>query len=134
MAATLLGGVLLIQRLNEQATFADGTPQKAVATYVRLLQAGKVDDAFRLTTTADSRNVAIARRRFHLAFDQWHHQAHGVSLLGAHVSRNLAQVTVEIGTYDGNVLGESESTSRRTFTLRFSHGRWRIEEPVLGLP
>jgi serine/threonine protein kinase/DNA-binding SARP family transcriptional activator len=125
---------VLVQGVTSHARFPSGSPQEAVASYFRLLQGGQVDSAFQLTASAQLPNAETARKRFHAVFGAWRRKARGVSVLDAQTFRNGAKVTVDVTIFDGNALGESDTTTRRTVNVVYSHGRWRIQDPAPGLP
>src|SRR5207248_3870933 len=109
-----------------------------VATYLHLLQNGRVDTAYALvamdracrsSALQPPGQVCLDRERFHEQFDNWSQRPHRVTLLQAGTSGADASVTVEIAAFSGGAFGASDQTSRQTFTLVRQGGAWRITGP-----
>ena len=124
-AALLAAGVVvaLVAVRQPETAYPAHSPQGTVATYLRLLQDGKVDTAYALV------DMDIDRERFHEQFDTWGQTPHRVTLLQADTNGPDASVTVEIATFSAGPFGASDRTSRQTFTLVRQGGAWRITGP-----
>ena len=124
-AALLAAGVVvaLVAVRQPETAYPAHSPQGTVATYLRLLQDGKVDTAYALV------DMDIDRERFHEQFDSWSQRPHRVTLLQAATSGSDASVTVEIAAFSAGAFGASDRTSRQTFTLVRQGGAWRITGP-----
>ena len=120
--ALLAAGVVvaLVAVRQPETAYPAHSPQGTVATYLRLLQDGKVDTAYALV------DMDIDRERFHEQFDTWGQTPHRVTLLQADTNGPDASVTVEIATFSAGPFGASDRTSRQTFTLVRQGGAWRI--------
>ena len=129
-AALLAAGVvvaLVAVRQPETAQPAH-SPQATVATYLRLLQHGRVDGAYALVA------MDMDRERFHEQFDTWSQTPHRVTLVQASTSGPDASVTVDIAVFSADAFGASDRTSRQTFTLVRQRGAWRITGPEYLYP
>jgi hypothetical protein len=124
----LLAGVLvaLVTAHRTPTTFPAGSPQATVATYLRLLQDGQVDDAYAM---AAFDQPTMTRERYHQAFDHWNQQPHRVTLLRTTVTTDQATVTVEISTFTSTLLGAGDHSSQQTFTLLLRQGHWLVTGP-----
>ena len=124
-AALLAAGVVvaLVAVRQPETAYPAHSPQGTVATYLRLLQNGKVDTAYALVA------MDMDRERFHEQFDTWSQTPHRVTLLQASTSGSDASVTVEIAAFSAGPFGASDRTSRQTFTLVRQGGAWRITGP-----
>ena len=128
--ALLAAGVVvaLVAVRQPETAYPAHSPQGTVATYLRLLQDGKVDTAYALVA------MDIDRERFHEQFDTWSQTPHRVTLLQAGTSGPDASVTVEIAAFSAGAFGASDRTSRQTFTLVRQGGAWRITGPEYLYP
>jgi hypothetical protein len=143
----LLAGVtmtIIIARLPA-ATFPADSPQATVASYLRLLQSGQVDEAYALTAFEPTPapppygapypvGAPMTREAFHQAFDAWSQTPHQVVLLRSSVSGNNASVTVETATFSPDLFGGGDRRSQQTFTLVRQNGAWRITGPSYLYP
>jgi hypothetical protein len=131
LAALILVGVVvaIVAGRRQETVYPAGSPQQAVATYVRFLQNGQVDEAYAMTSLSDPMEGILQADRFHQIYDNWGQQSHRVTLVHAHVTRNTASITVEISTFHADEFGGSDATTRQTFTLVRRHGVWRITGP-----
>ena len=129
-AALLAAGVVvaLVAVRQPETAYPAHSPQGTVATYLRLLQDGKVDVAYALVA------MDMARQQFHQQFDTWGQTPHRVTLLQAGTSGSDASVTVEIAAFSPGAFGPSDRTSRQTFTLVRQGGAWRITGPEYLYP
>ena len=128
--ALLAAGVVvaLVAVRQPETAYPAHSPQGTVATYLRLLQDGKVDTAYALVA------MDMDRERFHEQFDTWSQTPHRVTLLQAGTSGPDASVTVEIAAFSAGPFGASDRTSRQTFTLVRQGGAWRITGPEYLYP
>ena len=128
--ALLAAGVVvaLVAVRQPETAYPAHSPQGTVATYLRLLQDGKVDTAYALVA------MDMDRERFHEQFDTWSQTPHRVTLLQAGTSGPDASVTVEIAAFSAGAFGASDRTSRQTFTLVRQGGAWRITGPEYLYP
>ena len=129
-AALLAAGVVvaLVAVRQPEMAYPAHSPQGTVATYLRLLQDGKVDTAYALVA------MDVDRERFHEQFDTWSQTPHRVTLLQADTNGPDASVTVEIAAFSAGAFGASDRTSRQTFTLVRQGGAWRITGPEYLYP
>jgi hypothetical protein len=129
-AALLAAGVVvaLVAVRQPETAYPAHSPQGTVATYLRLLQKGRVDTAYALVA------MDMDRERFHEQFDTWSQTPHRVTLLQAGTSGSDASVTVEIAAFSAGPFGASDRTSRQTFTLVRQGGAWRITGPEYLYP
>ena len=129
-SALLAAGVVvaLVAVRQPETAYPAHSPQGTVATYLRLLQDGKVDTAYALVA------MDMDRERFHEQFDTWSQTPHRVTLLQAGTSGSDASVTVEIAAFSAGPFGASDRTSRQTFTLVRQGGAWRITGPEYLYP
>ena len=120
--ALLAAGVVvaLVAVRQPETAYPAHSPQRTVATYLRLLQDGRVDTAYALV--------------FHEQFDTWSQTPHRVTLLQAGTSGPDASVTVEIAAFSAGPFGASDQTHRQTFTLVRQGGAWRITGPEYLYP
>ena len=125
----LLVGVIVavVTAHRPGTTFPTGSPQATVASYLRLLQDGQVDEAYALTAFDQP---AMTRERFHMAFDHWSQQPHRVTLLRSTATTDQATVTVEVSTFTSNLLGAGDHSSQQTFTLLLRQGHWLVTGPT----
>jgi hypothetical protein len=135
VGALLLVGIIVLVIVTHQSetTYPPNSPQQTIATYLRLLQRGQVDEAYKLTSLTSPNEDAdpspMSRQDFHAEFDNWSQQSHRVTLLRTNTSGNQSSVTVEVSVFSGDAFGGSDETSRLTFTLVRRHGEWRITGP-----
>ena len=128
--ALLAAGVVvaLVAVRQPETAYPAHSPQRTVATYLRLLQDGRVDTAYALVA------MNMDRERFHEQFDTWSQTPHRVTLLQAGTSGPDASVTVEIAAFSAGPFGASDQTHRQTFTLVRQGGAWRITGPEYLYP
>ena len=130
VGALLLAGVVvaLLAARQPEARYAAHSPQATVATYFRLLQEGKVDQAYALTQFEDPYRV-ISLSDFHQQYDSWSQASHRVTAVSATTSGGTASVTVDISVFSGGTFGASDRTHRATITLSRTGGTWYITGP-----
>ncbi len=133
-AALLLLGIVvaIVASRQPEATFPNGSPEAAVAAYVRLLQDGQVDDAYAKTAfaaPAGSPDKSMTRERFQQEFAQWGQRPHRVTLIRSSVNGDQANVVVEIATFTTSLMGASDQTQQQTFTLTRQGAAWLITGP-----
>ncbi len=130
----LLAGLLvaLLAARQPQASFAPGSPEAAVTSYLGLLQNGQVDEAFGMAAleTGPPFHEAVTREQFHERFDAWSQSPHRVTLLRSSVSGDNASVTVEISTFRPDLFPAADRTVQQTFTLSRRDGAWTITGPT----
>lgn len=131
-ALLLVGGVVLavVSSRQPEASFPAGSPQAAVAAYLRALQDGKLDDAYAMTAFAESEGAPVTRERFFAAADQWNRQPHRAALLRATVDGDRASVVVEVASFSPDVFGSADRTVQQTFALERRGGDWKITAPL----
>src|SRR2546430_1728697 len=89
--------VALIAAHRPEASYPPDSPQQAVATYLRLLQDGKVDQAYAMTAFREGPNgFRVPREQFNQMFGDWSSRSHHVTLLRASTKGSSATVQVEI--------------------------------------
>lgn len=135
--ALLIVGIVvaIIASRRPAATFPPDSAPGTVARYLRLLQDGKVDQAYGMTDISlGPETFPETRSDFHQQFDSWGQTSHRVTLLRTHVAGTSASVTVQIAAFNGNVLGGSDQTSEQTFTLMRRGKTWRITGPPYLYP
>ncbi len=123
--ALLLAGVvvtLLVTRAPE-TVYPEDSPEGTVATYLRLLEDGEVEQAYALVS------MRIDREQFRQQFSYWSERAHRVTLVRSSMQGDSATVVVDISTFSGGAFGPSDQTRRQSFTLRRQNGSWRITSP-----
>ncbi|GAC1401355.1 MAG: hypothetical protein NVSMB65_18880 [Chloroflexota bacterium] len=130
VGALLLAGIVvaLLAARQPETRFAANSPQGTVATYFRLLQEGKVDQAFAMTSFEDSYHV-ISPSDFHQQFDGWSQTSHRVTAVSTTTTGSTASVTVDISAFSGGTFGASDRTHRATITLARKGSAWRITGP-----
>ena len=129
--------VTVIASRQAEATFPADSAPGTVATYLRLLQDGQIDDAYALTAFPDSREgprSPATREGFHQQMDRWSQQPHRVLLVRSNTNGAQATVVVEVSTFIPDVFGASDRTIQQTFTLERRAGAWRITGPVYLYP
>jgi hypothetical protein len=128
--ALLAAGVVvaLVAVGQPETAYPAHSPQGTVATYLRLLQNGKVDAAYALVS------MDTDRSSFHQQFDTWSQTPHRVTLVQAGTSGRDASVTVDIAAFSAGAYGASDQTGRQTFTLVRRGGVWRITGPEYLYP
>lgn len=132
--ALLLVGVVIAVAASRQpeTTYPPGSPEATVADFVRLIEAGKLDEAYALTDIA-----GLTRERFDEQFDPAIRgdSSRRVTLIRTNVDGDAATVVGAISTLsDPDSLDVSEYTNRQTYRLRRENGRWLITGPsYLGL-
>ena len=142
VVALLLAGAAfaVVASRRPEASFPPGSPEEAVATYLRLLQDGRLDEAFALTAFAEERDRhgPGTREGFVERFGRWSETPHRVTLLRASTAGDGATVTVEISASRpggvGGPFSAPESTAQQTFTLARRDGAWRITGPTYLYP
>lgn len=128
------GGVLLagvvtaaVAARQSQPAIQPGSPQAAVATYVRDLQNGKLDAAYRMTRFMDTYYGPVGGPQgFRAQYGGWGHQPHRVTLISSRADGSTAHVRVEIITYSDAVFGGGQTSRTVTFTVDRLGGRWYI--------
>ncbi len=106
-----------------EVTYPKNSPQSTVQRYVRLLQDGRVDEAYNLTDSW------MERQEFHDSFDGWSNQSHTVTMAGASKHGDEAVVTVDISSFSAGPFNTSTDTNRTTFTLTRYGKVWLISGP-----
>ena len=138
VVALLLAGVVfaVVASRRPEASFPPGSPEEAVATYLRLLQEGRVEEAYEMTAFEEPR--PMTRQQFLQQFDRWSQTPHRVTLLRATTTGERASVTVEISAFApgrfGGPFDTPEWTTQQTFTLVRRDGAWRITGPSYLYP
>ncbi|MGI8914712.1 MAG: hypothetical protein ACR2JY_13195 [Chloroflexota bacterium] len=124
----MLAGVVVAILTSRQpaATFPAGSPAAAVATYLRLLQNGQVDEAYAMTAFDQP---TMTRERYHEQFDHWSQQPHRVTLLRTTVTGDQATVTVETSTFRPSLFGAADATAQQAIILVRRQGNWLISGP-----
>jgi hypothetical protein len=121
--------VALIAVRQPESAFPSGTPEAAVADYLRLLQNGDLDGAFALTSMQIG-SRALDSQTFHNQNSRWSEAPHRVTLVSSKTNGNQATVAVDVATFEPDVLGGSDRTSRQTFALARRDDGWRITTPT----
>ncbi len=142
VVALLLAGVAfaVVASRRPETSFPPGSPEETVATYLRLLQDGRLDEAFALTAFVEERDRhgLGTREGFVERFGHWSATPHRVTLLRSSASGDQATVTVEISAFQpggvGGPFSAPESTAQQTFTLARRDGAWRITGPTFLYP
>lgn len=145
-AALIVAGVVVAVIASRQpaASYPADSPQGTVATYLRLLQDGQVDEAYAVTSFEPAQYpgpypgsypllAPMSRDQFHQAFDGWSQVPHQVVLLRSSTAADRASVTVEIASFRPDLLG-GDLRSHVTFTLVRTAGTWRITGPSYLAP
>jgi hypothetical protein len=127
--AILLVGVVIAVAASRQSetTYPPGTPEATIADFIRLVEGGKLDEAYVLTDIA-----GLTRERFNEQFDPAFtgDSSRRVTLVRTNVNGSTATVVVAISTFsDSDSLDVSEYTNRQTYRLRLENGRWLITGP-----
>ncbi len=128
--ALLLAGVVVAIAASRQpeATYSPGTPEAAIADFVRLIEAGKVDEAYALTAIP-----GLSRERFREQVDPAYRSesSRRVTLIRSEVKAETATVDVAITTLSHtDALDVSEDTTRQTYRLKRVNGKWLITGPT----
>lgn len=136
IVALLLAGLTLalLTSRRPEASFPPDSPEGTVATYLRLLQDGRLDEAYALTAFESPGGPGypdgpLTATQFQQRFDRWSQSPHRVTLLRANTTGERASVIVEISTFSPDAFGGSDNTSQQTFTLARRDGVWRITGP-----
>lgn len=124
----LVAGVIvaIVSSDRPATTFPVGSPEATVATYLRLLQNGQVDEAYTMTAFTQP---TITREDYHQRFEYWTQQPHRVTLLRTSTTGDQATVTVETSTFRPGLFEADDSTVQQTFTLVRRQGNWLITGP-----
>jgi hypothetical protein len=124
----LVAGVIvaIVSSNRPATTFPAGSPEATVATYLRLLQNGQVDEAYTMTAFTQP---TITREDYHQRFEYWTQQPHRVTLLRTSTTGDQATVTVETSTFRPGLFEADDSTVQQTFTLVRRQGNWLITGP-----
>lgn len=134
----LVAGILVALAAARQpaASYPANSPQKTVATYLQLLQTGKVDRAYALVSmdAPSAMQPAMSLQDFHQQYNNWGRTAHRVTLLHSDTNADTASVTVEIAAFSAGPFGASDQSSVQTFTLLRLNGAWRITGPAYFYP
>jgi len=125
----LLAGVVVAIAASRQPekTYPPGTPEAVVADFIRLVEAGKLDEAYELMAIP-----GLSRERFDEQVDPAYRNesSRRVTLIGSDVNGGNATVDVAISTLSyTDALDVSEYTNRQTYHLRRENGRWLITGP-----
>ena len=142
VVALLLAGVAfaVVASRRPETSFPPGSPEETVATYLRLLQDGRLEEAYALTAFEEprDRHGPGTREGFVERFERWSETPHRVTLLRANAAGDGATVTVEISAFRpggvGGPFSAPESTAQQTFTLARRNGAWRITGPPYLYP
>ncbi len=128
--ALLVAGaiVALVTARQPESTFPAGTPEAVVADYLRLLQSGDLDGAFALTSM-QSGSRPLPQESFQNQNQYWSQTPHRVTLISSKTNANQATVVVEIVTFQPDIFGTGDDSSRQTFLLARQDGEWRITSP-----
>ncbi len=123
--ALLLAGVIVTLLVTgaPETVYPEDSPEGTVATYLRLLEDGEVEQAYALVS------MRIDREQFRQQFSNWSERSHRVTLVRSSTDGDSATVVVDISTFSGGAFGASDQTNRQTFTLRRQNGSWRITGP-----
>jgi hypothetical protein len=95
-----------------------------------LLQAGKVDHAYRMTDLDPGPGGVMTLSEFHQQWDNWSTRSHRVSMAQTVRTGGISSVTVDVTSFSANGFGPSEETTRVTFTLALRHGTWWVTGPT----
>lgn len=131
VAALLALGVVVavLTARRPDVTFPSGSPQETVATYLRLLQEGRVDDAYALTAFPASDPYPMTRERFHEQLDHWSATPHRVTLARTTVQGDRATVVVQIAGFRPGLFGGGDSAQQVDVTLVRTSAGWRVTGP-----
>jgi hypothetical protein len=128
VAVLLLGVVITVAASRQpETTNPSGTPEATVANFVRLIEAGKLDEAYALTDIE-----GLTPERFDEQFDPAFtgDSSRRVTVVRTNVKGNNATVVVAISTFsDSDSLDVSEYTYRQTYRLKRENGQWLITGP-----
>lgn len=121
----LLAGVVVTLLVTgaPETVYPEDSPEGTVATYLRLLEDGEVEQAYALVS------MRIDREQFRQQFSNWSERSHRVTLVRSSTDGDSATVVVDVSTFSGGAFGASDQTSRHTFTLERRNGSWRITGP-----
>jgi hypothetical protein len=131
-AGTLLVVGALVAALathQPEATYRPNTPEYTVATFYRLLQQGKVDQAYDMTAPW-AYSYFNGPAEFHGQLDNWSQTSHRVTLVSTSSNADHASVTVDISALSSSPLGPIDQTCRKTITLERHDGTWQITGPT----
>ena len=125
VGALLVAGIVvaLMAARQPEVAYPPESPEGTVATFLRLLQDGQVDQAYELVA------MELDREAFHQRYGDWSQRAHRVTLVRGSTTGDRATVTVDVSTFSGGAFGASDYTNRETFTLERRNGTWRITGP-----
>ncbi|GAC1520404.1 MAG: hypothetical protein NVS2B16_27460 [Chloroflexota bacterium] len=138
ISGLLLLGIVVALTIGRRSEvrYPAHSPEGTVATYLRLLQDGNLDQAYKLTHMSFDPGIGgpMSRAQFQQALGRWNERTHRVTLVRARHSGREASITVEISAFSSDVFGASDQTSRQTFTLVLLKGDWRITGPSYLYP
>lgn len=121
----VLGVVMaLLSARQPETTYPPDSPEGTVASFLRLLQDGQVDQAYTLVA------MNLDRQEFQQRYADWSQQSHRVTLVRSSMRGDTATVTVDLATFSAGPFGAEDQTSRETFTLERKAGMWRITGPL----
>lgn len=125
-ALLLVGIVVAIAAIRQpEAAYPPGSPEATVAGFVRLLEDGKLDEAYDLTAIP-----TLSREEFHEQLDNWSQTPRRITLVRSDVDGDRATVVVDVSTFSsGDALEVDDQTYRQTFQLRREGGKWLITGP-----
>jgi len=134
VALLLLAGIALalVATRRPEASFPPDSPEGTVATYLRLLQDGRVDEAYDMTALEGP--PTMTRQMFHQQLDRWSETPHRVTLLRSSATGDRASVTVEIAAFSPGPFDTGDRSSQQTFTLVRRDGGWLITGPPYLYP
>src|SRR5438270_240671 len=99
---------VLLARGQKAANYPPYSPQRAVATYLNLLQTGKVDRAYAMTDFGFPQECGATLADFHQQWDNWGANSHRVTVADVHQTGGTASVTVDVTSFSANGFGPSE--------------------------
>ncbi len=115
--------VALLTARQPETAYPPDSPEGTVASFLRLLQDGQVDQAYALGA------LNLDREEFQQRFADWNQRSHRVTLVRSNTSGDTATVTVDLATFSAGPFGAEDQTRRETFTLERKDGTWRITGP-----
>ena len=127
--------VLLADRQAPQ-TFAPGSPEATIQTYMKAWDKGDLEAAYAQFTTAARSQMSL--ERFEAASSRWRASRHGdttelVLIERSEIDGSRATVFVIVETSYGGGLENNTYRTEREVQLSLEDGAWRITDPLVWI-
>lgn len=134
VALIALGLVAVLVAQKGPATYAPGSPEAAFQAFYRAYEAGDVDGAYGLLSSAVTGQLTLAEYRRSDSEMAWERdQDRRVVLVGADLTGDRANLRLRIDQFSTGGLGAERYSYDRTVRLVWEAGAWLIDEPIVGI-